>query len=55
MKRLVVVGPLYLLSANSSNFLGENRTPTAGDTDPVRIKRCMETEMVNLPAVQSMK
>ena len=28
---------------------------TAGDTDPVRMKRYMETEMVNLPTVQSFK
>ena len=26
---------------------------TTGDTDPVRMKRYMETEMVNLPTVQS--
>ena len=26
-----------------------------GDTDPVRMKRYMETEMVNLPTVQSFK
>ena len=28
---------------------------TIGDTDPVRMKRYMETEMVNLPTVQSFK
>ena len=28
---------------------------TTGDTDPVRMKRYMETEMVNLPTVQSFK
>ena len=28
---------------------------TTGDTDPVRMKRHMETEMVNLPTVQSFK
>ena len=28
---------------------------TPGDTDPVRMKRYMETEMVNLPTVQSFK
>ena len=26
-----------------------------GDTDPVRMKRYMETEMINLPTVQSFK
>ena len=26
---------------------------TTGDTDPVRMKRYMETEVVNLPTVQS--
>ena len=28
---------------------------TRGDTDPVRMKRYMETEMVNLPTAQSFK
>ena len=28
---------------------------TTGDTDPVRLKRYMETEMVYLPTVQSVK
>ena len=28
---------------------------TTGDTDPVRMKRYMETEIVNLPTVQSFK
>ena len=28
---------------------------TTGDTDPVRMKRYMETETVNLPTVQSFK
>ena len=28
---------------------------TTGDTDPVRMKRYMETEIVNLPPVQSFK
>ncbi len=28
---------------------------TTGDTDPVRMKRYLETEMVNLPTVQTFK
>ena len=28
---------------------------TTGDNDPVRMKRYMETEMLNLPTVQSFK
>ena len=28
---------------------------TTGDTDPVRMKRYMEIEMINLPTVQSFK
>ena len=30
----------------------ERKSNTTGDTDPVRMKRYMETEIVNLPTVQ---